>query len=47
VIFHPQAAYTDEARQRGIQGSVIVWAQFDEDVRRAKSLLAEIIKNEA
>jgi TonB family protein len=31
VISHPTAAYTNEARQRGIQGSVIVQAQFDAD----------------
>src|SRR5215471_14718646 len=31
VLTHPRAAYTDEARQRGIQGNVIVQAQFDID----------------
>ena len=31
VISHPAAAYTDEARRRGIEGTVVVQAQFDED----------------
>ena len=31
VLTHSSAAYTDEARQRGIQGNVIVQAQFDID----------------
>ena len=31
VLTHPRAAYTEEARQRGIQGNVIVQAQFDID----------------
>src|SRR5215469_7361363 len=30
VLSHPAAAYTDEARRRGIEGSVIIRAQFDE-----------------
>jgi outer membrane biosynthesis protein TonB len=31
VVTHPAAVYTDEARERGIQGSVIVQAYFDEN----------------
>jgi TonB family protein len=31
AVVHRSAAYTDEARRRGIQGSVIVQAQFDVD----------------
>jgi TonB family protein len=31
VLTHPSAAYTAEARQRGIQGTVIVQAYFDAD----------------
>jgi TonB family protein len=31
VLTHPPAAYTDEARRRGIQGDVIVQAYFDSD----------------
>jgi TonB family protein len=31
VLTHPAAAYTDEARKRGIQGNVIVQAYFDEN----------------
>jgi protein TonB len=27
---HPPALYTDEARRRGVEGSIIVQAQFDE-----------------
>lgn len=30
VLSHPLAAYSDEARQLGIEGAVIVQAQFDE-----------------
>src|SRR5215471_15165668 len=30
VLTHPAAAYSDEARNRGIQGNVIVQAYFDE-----------------
>jgi len=30
VLSHPAAVYTDEARRRGIEGSVIVQARFDE-----------------
>jgi TonB family protein len=30
VLSHPAALYTDEARRRGIEGSVVVQAQFDE-----------------
>jgi TonB family protein len=31
VLTHPEAVYTDEARKRGVQGSVIVQAYFDAD----------------
>ncbi len=31
ALIHPRPAYTDEARRRGIQGNVIVQAQFDLD----------------
>jgi TonB family protein len=30
VLVHPYAAYSDEARQRGIEGNVVLQAQFDE-----------------
>jgi TonB family protein len=31
IVTHPNAAYTDEARRRGIQGAVVVQAHFDID----------------
>jgi TonB family protein len=31
IITHPKAEYTEEARRLGVQGSVVVQAQFDAD----------------
>jgi TonB family protein len=31
IMAHPEAEYTEEARRRGVQGNVVVQAQFDAD----------------